>query len=156
METPSTRPVEWKQLATVCSQINPIKVTGERSLSVKPRSSPQVRLGRSTIPHTGRPFGDFDKVVDCQLHQYTASQCALLTPYVNLKPLGARLRAFAMSDHAHPSIYPQAQEKPTNCGLRRNARYSKHEMFNNRKPTHDFVLTLNTMFCSSCHRLADI
>ena len=31
------------------------------------------------------------------------------------------------------------QENPTNCGLRRNATCSQHEMFTNRKPIHHLV-----------------
>ena len=48
------------------------------------------------------------------------------------------------------------KKSPHIVGLRRNATCSKCEMFTNRKPTHDFVLTLNTKFCSISHRLADI
>ena len=50
------------------------------------------------------------------------------------------------------------QENPTNCGLRQNTTCLKHEheMFTNRKPIHDFILTLNTKLCSICCRLADI
>ena len=48
------------------------------------------------------------------------------------------------------------KKSPQIVGLRRNTKGSKREMFTNRKPTHDFVLTLSAKFCSICHCLADI
>ena len=48
------------------------------------------------------------------------------------------------------------KKRPQIVGLRRNATSSKREMFTNRKPTLDFVLTLSTKFCSVCHRFTYI
>ena len=48
------------------------------------------------------------------------------------------------------------KKSPQIVGLRLNVTCSKHEMFTNRKPTNDSVLTLRTKCCSICLRLAAI